>query len=367
MALIHPRVAQNFIKAGYFPTDEVTLERILSALHTDAASVRIFDPCCGEGVALAEVKHHLSELGAQVDSIAIEFDQERARHAKTLLDRVLHADMNDTFISARSTSLLFLNPPYGYTVADKEGTGDRLKSDRLEKMFWRKTIGSLAVDGVVTLIVPYTVFFFFFFFFFTTHIRDISIWMAPEQQFKQTVLFGYKRKVSSSDAEMFKRLMAIGQGELPPTLPEQWTLAPYLVPENVEMDRFTFVSYRINGSELSDELNRFAGSTLWSSFNERFNQAKVTHPAPLRTLSTWHLALALAAGQINGFVKSKDNRTLLIKGNTIKEKRSEVIKEVKEDESITETLVMTDVFIPTIKAIDFTEGSGAFGSFLTIK
>ena len=31
MALIFPRIAQNFIKNGYFPTDAVSLSRILAA------------------------------------------------------------------------------------------------------------------------------------------------------------------------------------------------------------------------------------------------------------------------------------------------------------------------------------------------
>ena len=32
MALMFPRLARNFVKNGYFPTDEPTLERALAAL-----------------------------------------------------------------------------------------------------------------------------------------------------------------------------------------------------------------------------------------------------------------------------------------------------------------------------------------------
>ena len=32
MALMFPRLARNFVKNGYFPTDEPTLERALTAL-----------------------------------------------------------------------------------------------------------------------------------------------------------------------------------------------------------------------------------------------------------------------------------------------------------------------------------------------
>jgi len=53
MALMFSRLAHNFIKNGYFPTDAVTLERILAAIEPDGETLRIHDPCCGEGTALA--------------------------------------------------------------------------------------------------------------------------------------------------------------------------------------------------------------------------------------------------------------------------------------------------------------------------
>lgn len=51
MALMFPRLARNFARNGYFPTDETTLERILAALapgHT-SGPVRLLDPCAGTG------------------------------------------------------------------------------------------------------------------------------------------------------------------------------------------------------------------------------------------------------------------------------------------------------------------------------
>ena len=38
MALMFPRLARNFVKNGYFPTDEPTLERALTALAPAEAS-----------------------------------------------------------------------------------------------------------------------------------------------------------------------------------------------------------------------------------------------------------------------------------------------------------------------------------------
>ena len=44
MALIFPRLARNFIKAGYYPTDERTLGGIIAALDIDGRQLRILDP-----------------------------------------------------------------------------------------------------------------------------------------------------------------------------------------------------------------------------------------------------------------------------------------------------------------------------------
>jgi len=49
MALMFPRLARNFVKNGYFPTDEPTLERALAALAPTDGPMCILDPCAGEG------------------------------------------------------------------------------------------------------------------------------------------------------------------------------------------------------------------------------------------------------------------------------------------------------------------------------
>ena len=86
MALIFQRLARNFIKNGYFPTDEKTIERVLSMLEPKEGSLRMIDPCCGEGIALAECANYLRAAGMDVFSAGIEFESERASHAKSLLN-----------------------------------------------------------------------------------------------------------------------------------------------------------------------------------------------------------------------------------------------------------------------------------------
>ncbi len=363
MALIFQRLARNFIKNGYFPTDEVTLGRILSALDIEGGELLILDPCCGEGTALAEVKHHLTECGAVVTANGIEYDAERAWHAKQILDCVAHSDVHDVFISARSHGLLFLNPPYGDVVSDKAATGDRGKGDRLEKVFYRKTLPWLQFGGVLVLIVPHYVLDREFSGMIARHFERVAAFMAPEQQFKQCVVFGIKRRVDLPDPKTQALLEACGRGEAL-ELPDFWQGDVYPVPGNRAACNFTAI--RIDGLQLEAELARYEGSTLWPQFASHFSSTGLKPRRPLRALSDWHLALALAAGQISGVVTSATGRKLLIKGDTYKERDHVVSYQETADGGASEVHTYTDKFVPAITGIDFTEGGG-YGDVVTIR
>ncbi|MBK6742583.1 MAG: SAM-dependent methyltransferase [Hydrogenophilales bacterium] len=366
MGLMFSRLAHNFIKNGYFPTDESTLGRILNALDIDGGQVRIIDPCCGEGIALAEVKNTLTEAGASVEALGIEFDAERAWHAKQLLDTVLHCDMNDAWVSTRLAGLLFLNPPYGFTVADTGMTGDGKNSERLEMIFLRKTVAWLQVGGVLVFIVPHYVMSEEMANFLGRHFSHLTAWSAPERQFKQMVIFGIRRRPTPPSKGLVESLMKMKE-TLPPELPEAWPHAPLLVPERIAGDDTVFQAIRLNGPELAVEIARHHASTLWPSFPRTFSAQAQSHRRPLRMLSDWHLALGLAAGQIGGFVDAEDGRTFLIKGATHKEKDVTVQHETDAKGNVSETRILTDKFVPVIRAIDFTAGSPTFGHVLTIR
>jgi hypothetical protein len=248
-----PRLARNFIRNGYFPTDEPTLERVLTALAPSSGSMCILDPCAGEGVAIAEAAHALGR--EQVKAFAVEYDAERARHARQLVDRCIHGDLMDTLISRQSFGLLWLNPPYGDLSKDVNGNiGYQGKGRaRLEKLFYQRALPLLQYGGVLVFIVPFYV--------------------------------------------------------------------------------------------LDTEL---VGS-------------------PARALSHWHLALALAAGAISGVVTSKTGKVLVVKGDTHKEKSLTTEYTERDDGSVAETRILTDRFVPVIRAWDMTPGSPTRGEVLTIR
>lgn len=367
MALIFQRLARNFIRNGYFPTDSETTTRILSALApATCGEMRIIDPCAGEGVILAECKEH---LGAEhVQTFGIEYEEKRAWHAKGLLDRCIHGDFQDCIVSKRSFGLLMLNPPYGDLVSDKAQTGGNSGmsgKQRLEKLFYSQSNGLLQFGGVLVLIVPHYVVDKELSSWIASHFERVTVHLAPEQRFKQAVIMGIRRRSGENAGAAATREMLNSIREtLPPELPAQWLHEPYVVPA-MKSAEVTFACSRMEARQLADEIRRHP--CLWEQFNLHLGQGVTEHRRPLRHLSDWHLSLALAAGQVSGVVRSVDGRTFVIKGDTHKAKDTKVEQRLREDDSVEEIRTLTDKFVPVIRALDFTPDSPSFGQAITIR
>ncbi|KPW75608.1 Uncharacterized protein ALO76_01879 [Pseudomonas syringae pv. coriandricola] len=86
----------------------------------------------------------------------------------------------------------------------------------------------------------------------------------------------------------------------------------------------------------------------------------------MKALSRWHLALALAAGAITGVVTSRSGRVLVLKGDTYKDKVPKTEFTEDEDGNVFETRILTDRFVPRIRAWDMTPDSSYLGCALTI-
>jgi len=365
VALIFSRLAHNFVKAGYFPTDETTLERIASMLQLPVAGhVRMIDPCCGEGTALAEVRQLLAAArpdGATstTEAFGIELDAERAWHAKTVLDRALHTDVHDAVVKPRSMGLLFLNPPYGYGVSDKanqrELQAEPEKAERLERTFLRKTVPYLVHGGVLVYIVPHYALDGEIRAYLVRNFENLKVFMAPERRFKQCVIVGTRCKPGYAPKDAQQPLVdAQASEEGAPVLPEIWDGEPYLVPAVQGDQEIDFHAVCIDEIQLRDEPAKYRHATLWDGLQGHFSQARGLCRPPLRDLTPWHLALALAAGQVVGQIQSAGGRTLLIKGDTFKRKERQVTVEVDDKGNASQTTVMLDRFVPAITAIELT-------------
>ncbi|EAR4692100.1 class I SAM-dependent methyltransferase [Salmonella enterica] len=366
MALMFPRLARNFVRNGYFPTDEATLERILAALAADntAGPVRLLDPCAGEGVAVTELACH---LGEQAQAYAVEYDAERAAHCATMADVTLHGDLMDTIISPQAFSLLFLNPPYGDLVKDHEPDMNKKGRARLEKQFYRRCVDNLMYDGILVLIIPYYTLDREFCGWLANSFTDVRIFSAVTDQFKQVVIFGRRirqhRQNTAQVRQRFSTLTALGKGdETAVSLPEVWS-SPYCVPAaRQELKHF----YRVTMEpvQLEEEIRLVRG--LWPSLSSQLCIHPQPPRPPARRLSRWHLALALAAGAITGVITSPAGRTLVVRGDTCKVKDHKTEFTEDDDGNISETIIMTDRFIPAISAWDMTPDSPTFGELLSI-
>ncbi|MGE6688966.1 DUF6094 domain-containing protein [Stutzerimonas stutzeri] len=368
MALMFPRLARNFAKNGYYPTDEPTLERALSALTPSNGPMCILDPCAGEGVAIAEAAHALGR--DQITAYAVEYDQERANHARMLVDHCIQGDLMDAFIARQSFGLLWLNPPYGDLARDANGNMgyEGRGRARLEKLFYQKTLPLLQYDGILVFIVPSYVLDQELVGWLTRHFADLCIYRAVDTQFKQVVVFGRRirqRELVGDDVKSIRtRLLQIGQGELDAEdLPAEWPLLPYVVPTALsEPEHFYRIS--MEPAQFAEEVQRLQG--LWPSFETHLGAAQQSLRAPARALSHWHLALALAAGAISGVVQSKSGRILAVKGDTHKQKSTCTEYRERDDGSIAETRILTDKFVPVIRAWDLSPDSATLGRIITI-
>ncbi len=369
MALMFPRLARNFVKNGYFPTDEPTLERALAALMPSDGPMCILDPCAGEGTAITEAAHALGR--ERVRAFAVEYDVERARHTRQLVDRCIHGDLMDTLISRQSFGLLWLNPPYGDLSKGANGNIGYQGQGRarLEKLFYERTLPLLQYDGILIFIVPSYVLDPELVGWLTRHFADLRIYRAVETQFKQVVIFGRRVRQREQAAESVKAtrglLLQIGLGDAEAEeLPVEWPFLPYTVPASPgEPEHFYRVT--MEPEQFAEEVGRLQG--LWPSLDTHLGAAQQLLRPPAGALSHWHLALALAAGAISGAVKSKSGRVLVVKGDTHKEKTLQTEYTERDDGSVAETRILTDKFVPVIRAWDMTPDSPTRGEVLTIR
>ncbi|PQA85840.1 DUF6094 domain-containing protein [Hyphococcus luteus] len=368
--LMFQRIALNFAKNGYFPTDEGTLERLLPMLApADDKPIKILDPCCGEGTALAEIKHALG--AGRAIAYGVELDKDRAYQAKALLDHVIHGDMQRCRIQKQAFGLLFLNPPYGRLMADRAQTGlGDVREKRLEQLFLRVSLPSLKIGGVMVLIVPDTC--------LNTALTDIiaanfdcvRVFRAVERRFRQLVILGVRVKRRTSG---LKPILPKGEDgayivsdETAPILDPAGLKGAYAAPGDDQTVK-EFLTYEIEPEQLAAEIKRFP--CLWGQFEHRFRRRELAPRRPLRKLSKWHLSLMLASGELSGLVEAKNGRRLLLKGDTFKaqDEKVEFLEPTDDRPGGTTVTTRTDRFVPVIKAIDLTEGAPTFGQVLTIK
>ena len=113
-------------KGGFYPTPPRVVDLIAELIHTPSGSynrgretLRILDPCCGAGEALAQLAERLDRPNAiPIETYGVELHRDRAQEAEERLDHALASDLFATSIANGAFGLLLLNPPYQVAYDD---------------------------------------------------------------------------------------------------------------------------------------------------------------------------------------------------------------------------------------------------------
>ena len=233
-------------KIGYYPTPEITLQQVANLLTVNnASSVRLLDPCAGEGEALAFVQNHLrTTTAATIASYGVEIAHNRIPFAEQALDQVLHSDWQDTAISHEAFGLLWLNPPYDTTI--EEG------KQRQEYLFLKGLYTRLQVGGVLVYIVPIgllrqeSVCKLL-----AAHFHSISVRRLCDEEFslfKQLVIVGIRKPRVDPDPHMADYLHQFSMDNLPDVMeanaPARYTIPTIDVPNHKLIFRKQVLTYQ---------------------------------------------------------------------------------------------------------------------------
>ena len=308
------RLAAQY-KGGFYPTPINVVDLIAGLVHVPSSyygcreTVRILDPCCGAGEALARLAERLGEPGAvPVETFGVELHSERAQQARERLDRTLAVDLFGTSITNGAFGVLLLNPPYDADAGDKK---------RVEHRFLVHTTRYLAEDGLLILVVPrkrlavsarYL----------ASHYRRIRCWAFPEPEreaFDQVVLIGYRKAEPHSDPHAEEQIREWAEGD-PETLSAH--RYPIYTAATTPAGDILFATRTVDPVVAAAEARR---SGLWTSpaVTDSLWPTSDLRTRPLMPLRKGHMAMLVAAGFLDNLCLESDGQRILVKGRTSKE------------------------------------------------
>jgi tRNA1(Val) A37 N6-methylase TrmN6 len=322
------------MKMGYYPTPLRVVEQIRKCLSFPRKPFTALDPCCGEGLALAQLVSDTQAL-----TYGVELDQHRSGEAESRIQNILKCGIEETRIAHQSCSLLFLNPPYDEATREDDA---ETKTERQEKAFLRMTVPYPIPGGVLVYIIPQIRLNRGISRLLASRFENIRVFRFPDPEyddFKQIVLFGLRKAGNSLDEELALKLQNIPNRKLKP-LPEIAT-AQYPVPASPPLKLFR--STVIDPEELAKQMEQ---SPLWRRFHVMTTQSELKMPRPPLPLHSGHLGLLLAAGKLDGIIG--DGTDL----HVVKGKVSKVVSKVEEYKGEVLEQRELDRYVVSIKILD---------------
>jgi tRNA1(Val) A37 N6-methylase TrmN6 len=322
------------MKMGYYPTPSRVVEQVKRSLLFPPAPFTALDPCCGEGLALAQLVS-----GTQAITYGVELDQYRVGEAESRIQNILKCGIEETRIARQSCSLLFLNPPYDEAIREEDA---ETKTERQEKAFLRMTVPYLVPGGMLVYIIPQNRLNRGISRLLASRFENTQVFRFPDPEyddFKQVVVFGVRKAGNSLDEELVLKLRNVPNQELKP-LPETAT-AQYPVPPSPPL--MLFRSTVIDPEDLEKQM---AQSPLWRKLHAMTTRNDLQVPRPPLPLLSGHLGLLLAAGKLDGVV-GKGADCHVVKGKVTK-----VVSKVEEYKGDVLEQRELDRYVVSIKILD---------------
>ena len=300
-------------KGGFYPTPPRVVDMIATFLQArfgarGERTLRVLDPCCGAGEALARLAAGIAHPGGPaVETFGVELHAERVQEAEGRLDHVLGTDLFQTAIANGAFGLLYLNPPYDYDSEEK----------RVEHAFLVHCTRYLAEDGLLVFVVPrrrlavsagYL----------ASHYGSLRCWSFPEPEreaFDQVVLTGTRKADVQFDASTALRLRQWIEGEIEELSRQRYPL--YNGRPGTGGD-VLFGTRTVDPLAAATEARR---SGLWVSpaVTDALWPARDARTRPLMPLRRGHLAMLVAAGFLDNLELEAEGRRIVVKGRTSKE------------------------------------------------
>jgi len=333
-------------KGQYYPTPLSVVDTIasyLSPARGQRGVVRLFDPCCGEGLALEALGEALARrTNLSVQTWGVEISPDRVEEAATRLDLVIQAPFEAVSWSPVRygiASVLFLNPPY-----DHNGRGGRMEID-----FLKMAMPALVTGGVLAYLIPTTAVNWSMAEYLYKNFEDIQVFRFGDaddesgfDRFKQIVVLATRRKESldslyadQADREAVPIFIeayaerSYGRERpleetIPTALPEDTTYPIPVARKSAKLRRSRYTNAEIGSlvTESWSNVEAHLAAVLLVSEEEL--------PQPLKPPKTGHIAQIVAAG-LAGLIETDDE---VFKGRVVKvtETRPDPDDESKEIE-----------------------------------
>lgn len=304
----------NSVKMGYYPTDTKHMELLAQGIAFPPGVItNVFDPCCGEGIALRTLA-----TGNNCMTYGVELDDARAAEAQERLHRVAVGSFFHSRISHEAFHVMLLNPPY-LSVINESGS-----KARHEKRFLADSYEHLLYGGLLIYIVPYYRLTADIARILCDNFSDLSVYRfmgAEFTRFRQAAVLGTRKRREDGSGLVADFMRMVDDVSLMPELSELPHKRYSIPDQSVEVQLF-------KGSVFNEvELARQLASSKSIAKLLAKSALDSTVKRPILPLNIGQIGLIGGSGMLNGLAMCDNPH--IVKGR--------IIKEITADEQVMQT------------------------------